>query len=66
MIFSQEWQSYISKIEKYINFKVVDKAVSAEKNLELYDEILSKHSTGVFLKKKLPMYERLLAARKNS
>ena len=64
MIFSQEWQSYISKIEKYINFKVVDKAVSAEKNLELYDEILSKHSTGVFSKKKLPMYERLLAARK--
>lgn len=42
-----------SKIEKYINFKVVDKAVSAEKNLELYDEILSKHSTGVFSKKKL-------------
>lgn len=63
MIFNQEWQTYISKIEKYINFKTVDKAVSAEKNLELYDEILSKHETDIFIKKKLPVYDMLLADR---
>lgn len=63
MIFNQEWQTYISMIEKYINFKTVDKAISAEKNLELYDEILSKHETDIFLKKKLLVYDMLLADR---
>ena len=63
MIFNQEWQTYISKIEKYINFKKIDRAVSAEKNLELYDEILFKHETDIFLKKKLPVYDMLLADR---
>lgn len=33
MIFNQEWQTYISKIEKYINAKVVDRAVTVEKIL---------------------------------
>lgn len=63
MIFNQEWQTYISKIEKYINAKVVDRAVTVEKNLELYNEILSKHKTDIFLKKKLPVYNMLLTDR---
>lgn len=59
MVFNQKWQTYISKVEKYINFRTIDKTISVEKNLELYNEIMYKHGNGIFSKKKLPLYDKL-------
>ena len=49
---SAEWQKYVSKIEKYINFKSLDKDISAEKNIELYDELVDKHSNSIYAKRR--------------
>lgn len=52
---SAEWQKYVSKIEKYINFKSLDKDISAEKNIELYDELVDKHSNSIYAKRKMQL-----------
>ena len=52
MRLSAEWQKYVNKIEKYINFKSLDKDISAEKNIELYDELVDKHSNSIYAKRR--------------
>lgn len=47
-----EWQKYVSKIEKYINFKSLDKDMSADKNIELYDELVDKHTNSIYSKRR--------------
>lgn len=47
-----EWQKYVSKIEKYINFKSLDKDISADKNIELYDELVDKHTNSIYAKRR--------------
>lgn len=65
MVFDVEWQGYISKIEKYIDFKTVDKDITSEKNIELYDEILGKHKNSIFSRKRNPLYNLLESCRDN-
>ena len=49
---SAEWQKYVSKIEKYINFKSLDKDISADKDIELYDELVDKHTNSIYAKRR--------------
>ena len=49
---SAEWQKYVSKIEKYINFKSLDKDISVDKNIELYDELVDKHTNSIYAKRR--------------
>lgn len=65
MVFNVEWQGYISKIEKYIDFKSVDKDITSERNIELYDEILGKHKNSIFSRKRNPLYNLIESCRDN-
>lgn len=51
LCFSQRWINYIKMIEKYINEKYLSKSISNEMNIELYQELISKHKHGIFNKR---------------
>ena len=52
-------QSYIHKIEKYIDTGVIEEIMTKEKNIELYDLLTEKHCSGVFSKRPNPVGEKL-------
>lgn len=45
---SQKWTNYIKKIENYSQKMALDREITKELNLELYFELVEKHSKGIF------------------
>jgi CRISPR-associated endonuclease Csn1 len=51
MILNSDWNRYIHDLDKYNTSNIISSYISAEKNMELYDELLYKHSSGIFKKR---------------
>lgn len=64
MCLNQEWIAYVHDIDKYIDAEVIPKGISKEKNLELYDVLLEKHTSGIYRKKPNPLGGTLAAGKK--
>ena len=43
-----KWTEYIKKLEKCIEKDVVDEIITKEDNLSLYDELVVKHTEGIY------------------
>mgnify|MGYP001316299925 CR=1 FL=1 len=61
----QEWVTYIKKVEKYIDKKVLDDLISKEKNIELYDVLVDKHNNTIYKNRPNPVGEKLQGLRKD-
>jgi CRISPR-associated endonuclease Csn1 len=51
LVLSSRWNKYIHSIEKYNDTKRMPNDISAEDNVQLYDELLEKHNDGFFAKR---------------
>lgn len=60
----QEWVTYIKKIEKYIDKKILDDLISEKENMELYDMLVDKHNHTIYKNRPNPVGEKLQSLRK--
>ncbi|MDO5564495.1 MAG: type II CRISPR RNA-guided endonuclease Cas9 [Eubacteriales bacterium] len=51
MCIKYKWVEYIKKVENFIQKKYVDKEITKEKNIELFDILIEKHATRIFEKR---------------
>ena len=56
---SLDWISYIRKLENYGEKGYLEKEISDVKNLELYDELLKRHTVGCYSKRPNPVGDKL-------
>lgn len=61
----QEWNNYIHYLDKYIETGYINRYISKEKNLELYDELVEKHRQTIFRKRPNSVGDKLLKWRDN-
>lgn len=59
----EEYIYYIKQLEKTSSESTINKDISVEKNLELFDLLAYKHLNSIFAKKKNPIGPRLVEAR---
>lgn len=59
------WANYIHKIEKYMEKNRVDKEITVEKNIELYDILVDKHLHTIYAKRPNPVGTKIEKSRKN-
>lgn len=57
LILNQKWVNYIKKLEKYIDKGEMDKEISKDKNIKLYDVLIEKHSGKIFAKRPVAVVE---------
>ena len=51
MCLSQDWINYIKKLNKIVEYDYEIEEVTKEKNMELFDIVEQKHTTGIYAKK---------------
>lgn len=59
------WIKYIKNLEKVINEKRLNKMISIEKNIELYDVLVDKHLHTIFAKRPNSYGNKLVKDREN-
>jgi CRISPR-associated endonuclease Csn1 len=59
LILQPQWTEYIHFIDKSNRICRLSQEITAEKNLMLYDELVKKHTEGIFAKRPNPIGEKL-------
>ena len=60
MCLDSYWNGYVKKLEKYIDTKIIDKPITEEENIRLYEQLEEKFSTGIFGKRPTPIGNKLI------
>lgn len=60
---ASRWVKYIKKIEKWKETNILDDIITAGDNLQLYNELTEKFTTGIYGKRPNPVGEKLLNAK---
>lgn len=55
----KEWVNYVKLLEKFILTDNLSESISADKNVELYAELIDKFNFGIYSKRPNPMGEKL-------
>jgi len=61
----QPWINYIKKIEKYQEQQIMDKDITVERNIALYDELIKKHNSSIFKKRPNAIVDKLCVGRES-
>ena len=59
----KKWITYIKKIEKYNESKILDDMITEELNNELYDELVEKHLNSIYKRRPNPVGKKLKEGR---
>ena len=60
---SEKWVTYIKKLEKAVNMQILEKVITFEENLKLYNILTDKHVSTVYSKRPNAYGQKLLAGR---
>lgn len=60
---NQDWNNYIHYLDKILETGYINRYITREKNLRLYDELIGKHQNTIFNKRPNPMGAKLLDGR---
>ena len=60
---SEKWVTYIKKLEKAVNMQILEKVITSEENLKLYNILTDKHVSTVYSKRPNAYGQKLLAGR---
>ncbi|MGN0170680.1 MAG: type II CRISPR RNA-guided endonuclease Cas9 [Lachnospiraceae bacterium] len=64
MVLSAEWIKYIHLIDKFNKSGSLSEEITLEQNMQLYDELLEKHMTGIYSKRPNPVFSIIKEGRK--
>lgn len=58
-----KWTKYIKKVEKFNEQGIIDDLISLDNNIQLYEELITKHTEGIYKNRPNPIGTKLIAKR---